>query len=62
MKCKTSDYGCIYHACMSDDCQKEVVLEQGANYGPGKCEGKDPEDDHAGNALEKLGYSFEIGV
>ena len=27
-KCKTGDWGCLYHACMSDDCQYEHVIEQ----------------------------------
>lgn len=38
MKCKTSDWGCIYHACMSDHCQKSIMLRQGCDEGPGKCE------------------------
>jgi len=38
MKCKTNDWGCTYHACMSDDCQKKEVMEQKINWGPGKCE------------------------
>lgn len=37
-KCKISDWGCIYHACMSDHCQKNVMLDQGFNAGPGECE------------------------
>ncbi len=40
MKCKISDSCCVYHACMSDDCQKDVVLSQGhAGWGKGRCEG-----------------------
>jgi protein gp37 len=27
MKCKISSSGCVYHACMSDDCQKRYMLE-----------------------------------
>lgn len=38
MKCKTSDFGCIYHACMSDDCQKKEVLKHDKTLGLGKCE------------------------
>jgi len=38
MKCKTSNRGCVYHACMSDDCQKAAVLRHGTSYGKGKCE------------------------
>jgi len=42
VKCKTSEWGCVYHACMSDDCQKAEVTEQGYSYGPGKCENISP--------------------
>lgn len=38
MKCKTSDRGCPYHACMSDDCQKRFMLDSLIHFGPGKCE------------------------
>lgn len=38
MKCKISDWCCIYHACMSDDCQKKVVNNQGIDWGVGKCQ------------------------
>lgn len=38
MNCITHDRTCAYHACMSDDCQRAVVLEQGVTHlGPGKC-------------------------
>ena len=37
MICHTSDYTCLYHACMSNDCQKKEVLSNGANWGEGKC-------------------------
>lgn len=45
-KCKISDWSCIYHACMSDDCQKEVAAKEEPEafeylqkeYGPRKCE------------------------
>lgn len=36
--CKISDHGCVYHACMSDDCQKEHVLKYNHSLGPGKCD------------------------
>lgn len=36
--CKISDPTCIYHACMSDHCQKEFVKENDADWGPGNCE------------------------
>ena len=38
MKCKTSNHGCAYHACMSNDCQKEEVLKHHPGFGKGKCE------------------------
>lgn len=38
MKCKISDYTCPYHACMSDDCQRNEVFYNGGNWGNGKCE------------------------
>ncbi len=37
-ECKISNSTCVYHACMSDDCQKNVVISNGQNWGPGKCE------------------------
>ena len=58
MNCKIDNWSCIYHACMSNDCQKEVMLDQDADYGPGKCE-KEVEEL---SALEANGYSFEKGV
>lgn len=36
--CVISDPGCVYHACMTDDCQKENVLSNGLNWGTGKCD------------------------
>ena len=39
MKCKINDHCCVYHACMSNDCQKEVVLSQGhPGWGSGRCD------------------------
>jgi hypothetical protein len=38
MNCKTSNYSCPYHACMSDECQKQEVLKHHPGFGPGKCE------------------------
>ena len=35
--CKISDWSCVYHACMSDDCQKRFMMTNG-NFGKGKCE------------------------
>lgn len=37
-KCTTNNRDCIYHACMSDDCQKEIMIEQAGDFGPAKCE------------------------
>lgn len=37
MKCRISNWGCVYHACMSDDCQKHEVLKHD-DWGEGKCE------------------------
>lgn len=35
-------FSCVYHACMSKDCQREVVFDQGYHYGPSICSlGKD---------------------
>jgi hypothetical protein len=36
--CKISEWGCVYHACMTDDCQKKEVKKQNINFGKGKCE------------------------
>lgn len=35
--CSISAWGCVYHACMSDDCQKREMIRVG-DYGPGSCE------------------------
>jgi len=38
MKCKINDYCCVYHACMSEDCQKKIILSQGhPGWGAGRC-------------------------
>jgi len=37
-RCLTEDWGCVYHACMSDDCQKPHMITQGYNEGSGNCE------------------------
>jgi hypothetical protein len=44
MKCRISNWGCIYHACMSDDCQKRYMLENGGDFGPGRCASDGEED------------------
>ena len=36
-KCKKGYYGCPYHACMSNDCQKKIVMDQGIDWGKGYC-------------------------
>ena len=36
--CKGSYWSCCYHACMSDNCQKIIVVSQGYNWGAGACE------------------------
>lgn len=36
-KCKSNNHSCVYHACMSDDCQRKEVLKQSVNWGKGKC-------------------------
>lgn len=36
-KCKSKNYTCVYHACMSDDCQRKEVLKNGISWGNGKC-------------------------
>lgn len=36
-KCKISDWTCLYHACMTNDCQKKHVLKH-ENWGKGNCE------------------------
>ena len=37
-RCLTEDWGCIYHACMSNDCQKPCMIENGYDEGEGNCE------------------------
>jgi len=40
IKCKISDFGCVYHACGSDDCQKRHVIKNGIQWGNGNCKKK----------------------
>ena len=44
VECPHDHWGCPYHACMSDDCQRAVVKEQGQDLGPAMCDGKQEED------------------
>jgi hypothetical protein len=37
IKCKTSNWGCPYHACMTDDCQKNEVIKNNVDFGNGRC-------------------------
>jgi hypothetical protein len=53
MKCKISNWSCVYHACMSDDCQKYEVLKHN-DYGNGKCETMAPLEINADAVLEDL--------
>lgn len=43
MKCTLSDWGCVYHACLTDDCQKQIVISQGFSLGNSKCDNNNPE-------------------
>lgn len=36
MKCETSDWSCVYHACMSNDCQIRFMANT-KYYGKPKC-------------------------
>ena len=38
MKCKINAWGCIYHACMSNDCQKRYMKRK--DLGDGRCKEK----------------------
>lgn len=44
MHCKISNWACVYHACMSNDCQKAIVIENmpeiEKDWGKGSCEEK----------------------
>lgn len=44
MHCKISNWACVYHACMSNDCQKAIVIENmpeiEKDWGKGRCEEK----------------------
>lgn len=53
MKCIISEWSCVYHACMSDDCQKKHVLKT-SNWGKGKCE------INRNNMDKKIGIGFGI--
>lgn len=63
MKCKTGNWECVYHACMSDDCQKAEVLSSGDSWGLGKCEkddmiSLDPDDQVEILVCEECGSEF----
>jgi hypothetical protein len=38
MVCKLNQWGCVYHACMSNDCQKRYMKRP--DLGKGKCKDK----------------------
>lgn len=38
MQCSYHDWGCVYHACLSDDCQRAEVLANGSDFGAGRCD------------------------
>lgn len=38
MKCIISKYSCVYHACLSDECQQIPVFENGVSFGLGECQ------------------------
>lgn len=44
MPCTISDWSCEYHACMSDDCQRDHVLMSGHDWGSGACKIADMND------------------
>lgn len=45
MKCLKSDYSCVYHACLSDECQQIPVFENGVSFGMGECQQFDADKD-----------------
>lgn len=50
MKCEISDWGCVYHACMSNECQWLHMNAYGDHdYGPGKCEEQSVETNNNNN-------------
>lgn len=59
VKCKISDWGCVYHACMSDDCQIKNVLNSNVSWGPGNCE-KSKIKFWKPNLLQRLLYKLRI--
>lgn len=61
MMCKVNNWECVYHACMSNDCQKQHVLSSGADWGLGKCEDSialDPDDQVEVLTCEECGSEF----
>ena len=36
-KCKINNPTCVYHACMSPDCQKHEMIKHNTTFGKGKC-------------------------
>ena len=40
IKCKISDWCCVYHACMSDHCQRRFVMLDNKSLGSGNCSKK----------------------
>lgn len=37
MDCTSGNWSCVYHACMSNECQAEFVFTQGVYWGLGQC-------------------------
>ena len=69
-KCKISDWSCMYHACMSDDCQKRFMLADVKRFGPGKCkirlydylQGDIVENSRTGEQYEVLNPAHTEGI
>ena len=35
--CSIGSWDCPYHACLTNDCQKSIVISTGVDWGQGKC-------------------------
>lgn len=54
-KCKK--WKCVYHACMSDDCQYDEVIKSGGDFGMTQCD-----QDHYEEELKLMRMNMEISI
>ena len=58
--CKISNWRCLYHACMTDDCQKDEVLKNRiTTWGAGKCETEQQDSEQIPESIKKTMMTVE---